>query len=305
MTINLLMKTLCLSYSICFFSGCLVRVQDEIFPRNVELEAAINHVPVHVTDSLRHENHAVISPHIFIPTQKSFSPTLEGQFRPAVPDSFTQFQKTGLEWNQPMINFGIDIDYPFSKNFAYMAGMSSSLSKNRQYLSGYVGVGGYRVDTRLSFRLDLGLLYSQTSFKTASVDVRTYTGLFGSTQDTLYFVDNGNNWHVNFFLNATLNSSRTDWACNYFLQIGILPQTLIDFTPINVVATQPSGLTPKRTFNQLHTSVLWLSATPGLYFTIGTHQRLLVGAKLFTDTQSSLSDRSVLVAPMIQLDWFH
>lgn len=88
---------------------------------------------------------------------------------------------------------------------------------------------------------------------------------------------------------------------NWFVQIGISPQTLTSFVPEQDVWT--TSTTYVRSDQRAQSSVFWISATPGFYFSLGENRRLLLGARLMKEVLSESSKPGIIVIPMFQFDW--
>ncbi len=288
------------------FTGC-VTIKDEIYLQNADIEGTLNQLPVHITERDMVKKSFHLSPHVSVKTNKTYSSTHLGRsYTGQIPDSLTDFKRKDILWDLPSFRFGIDMDYAITNDVAFMAGISSSTGKEYQFTAAYAGVGLYSPDTTLGFRLDVGMQYSENSYRGSSIIVRTTTQFNGSSsKETGYFLDRGKEFHLNLFASLTLNSSHKNWPVNYFLQIGISPQTLTSFTPVYAITTEPYGVTHIVSDERAESSVTWLSVTPGVYVPIGENKRLVVGARLMTDVRSLPESAApgVLVTPMIQLDW--
>jgi len=179
------------------------------------------------------------------------------------------------------------------------------MGNERQFTGGYGGIGLYSADTSVGFRLNVGLQYTDNSYRGATILVRTTSSSGSSSQDVYYFVDRGNESHLNLFANLTLNSSNRDWLFNYFVQIGISPQTLTSFTPKETITTQPYGVTHIVSDQRAESSVTWLSVVPGIYIPVGESRRIVLGVRLLKDIGDILesSESGMLVVPMLQFDW--
>lgn len=283
-------------------SGC-VTVKEEIFLRNVEVGGPVSQPPVHITDEDMKSKTFNISPFVSVSPQRSMTTSLERQYRGTIPDTLVDFQRTGLQWDVAPVRFGLDLDFAASGSVALMGGIFTSIGKERQFLAGYGGIGLFNADTAVGLRLNVGVQYNEMSYTGATVLVRTITTFGGSSsQDTTYFLDRGKESHINLFADLTLNTSNRSWPVNYFIQFGVSPQTIASFTPSQSVAQYPFG-TRIVSDQRVASSVLWISAVPGIYFSIGQSRRVVLGVRLLKDVLSETSSPDVLVIPMMQLDW--
>ena len=292
--------------SVIFFSGCAT-IKDEIYLQNVELEGTLSQLPVHVTDADMKKKKFYVSPHISVNTRKTYTTSNLGRrYGGQIPDSLRDFQRKGLQWNLPTLKFGLDIDYAVSDKVALMVGVASSTGKEGQFTGGYGGLGFYAADTTVGFRLDIGLQYAENLYRGASILVRTTTSYGGSSsQDVVYFVDRGRESHFNLFTNLTVNSSNRNWLFNYFIQIGLSPQTLTSFTPTEAITTYPFGVTHIVSDQRAESSVTWLSVVPGFYFPIGESRRIVLGVRFQSDISNipESTEAGILLIPMVQFDW--
>ena len=285
------------------FVGCGI-IKDEIYLQNVEVAGSLSQLPIHVTDADMQKKTFHVSPHISVSTQKSFITSLERQYSEPIPDSLVDFQHKGLQWNLPSVRFGVDLDYAVSDNATLMGGISTSVGNERQFMSGYGGIGLFTPDTGLSARLDLGLQYNEMSYRSATILERTTTTFGGSSsKQVVYFLDRGKESHINFFASLTINSSNVNQFINYFVQFGVAPQTVTSFTPKEVITQYPYGVTHIVSDQRAESSVVWLSAVPGVYFSVGQSRRVVLGVRFLKDVLSESSEPGVLWIPMVQFDW--
>ena len=282
--------------SLLLLSAC-VTVKDEIFLRNIEVDGSPSQPPVHVTAADSKKGDVTVSPQLSFgsgTTTTSLDPQYEGQ----IPDSLPDFDRKGLHWNMPRVTFGLDLDYAVSNSFALNGGVSASISTGRQYTSLYGGIGLFSSDPVTSVRFDIGVQYVDIQYTGATVILRTIgTG----PQDTIYYLDRGKQFQLNMFANLTINSSDAERGVNWFVQIGISPQTLTSFVPEQDVWT--TSTTYVRSDQRAQSSVFWISATPGFYFSLGENRRLLLGARLMKEVLSESSKPGIVVIPMLQFDW--
>ncbi|MEX2117918.1 MAG: hypothetical protein WEB37_13640 [Bacteroidota bacterium] len=274
-----------------------ISVKDELFLRNIDIEGSPSQPPVHVTSAAREIKSVYVSPSMSI-SSGSLSTTLDKQFVATIPDSLPDFKKTGLSWNLPRFTLGLDIDYAATQSLSLNGAITASIAKNKQFTSFYGGIGLVSADSVTSLRLDIGVQYIDIQYSGATVILRTIgTG----PQDTIYYLDRGKEYQFNLYASLTLNSSRPDLPLGWFFQLGISPQSLTRFVPTNdsygirstyVVSDQ-----------RAESSVFWVTATPGLYFSLPGDRRLLLGVRLMREVLSESSKPGIIVIPMVQFDW--
>lgn len=280
----------------CFLPGC-ISVQDQLFLQSIEVEGSPGQPPVHITGADMKEGSVHASPHLSLGSGTVTAP-LENQYEGPVTSTLADFQSKGLKWKLPRVSFGIDIDYAVSNKAALSGGISASVGKGRQFTSLYGGLGLYSASPNTAVRFDIGLQYVDVQYKGATVLFRT---VGGGPQDTIYYLDQGKDFHLNLYANLTLNSAKEDQFLNWFLQVGISPQTLTSFVPNDVSSGGPGPYVVSD--QRAESSVLWLSATPGLYFDLGDNRRLVFGARVMKELLFESSKPSFVVIPLLQFDW--
>lgn len=285
---------LLLTSSMLLFSAC-VSVKDEIFLQNMKIEGSPSQPPVHVTGADREKGSLYASPHISI-SSGTVTTALDQQYDRPVPDSLTEFKAKGLSWDLPRASFGIDLDYAASNTLALNGGVAASVGEGKQLMSLYGGIGLFSADEDVSFRFDIGLQYSDIRYQGATVILRTA----GSIRDTIYFLDRGKDFQLNLYANLTVNSSNES-GLNWFLQLGINPQTLTSFVPSRGASQDPTPFAVSDL--RAESSVFWLNATPGLYFSLPKDRRILLGVRLMRELSSESSKPELIVIPMLQFDW--
>jgi hypothetical protein len=278
-------------------------VQDTIYLQNVQVQGPASQPPIHVTTQSKGSNGVYLTPHVSINSRTSLSGSLSPQYSGRVPDSLSAFQRKGLDWRLPSVQFGLDLDCGLSDNVALMLGLGQQVVDQRSLWDGYAGIGFRGRGENSAVRLDLGVQLQEVSYDAATVLVHTETPLWGgpSTQ-TAYFVDSDKDTHVNFFASFTVNSTRDDWPTNLFLQGGLSTQKLTNFSPRNS-RMESSFYTYIRTDQRAESSAFWLFAVPGVYFNVGESSRLVLGVRISDQVGIENANPSVLFSPVLQFDW--
>jgi len=281
--------------SLLMLSAC-VSVKDEIFLQNMKIEGSPSQPPVHITSADRKVKSFYASPHVSI-SSGTVTAALDQQYDRPIPDSLADFKSKGLSWDLPRASFGIDFDYAASNSLALNGGVAASVGQGQQLTSFYGGIGLYSADSPTSFRLDIGVQYSDIRYRGATVIHRT---VGSSPQDTIYYLDRGKEFQFNLYANLTINSTN-DGGLNWFVQLGINPQTLTDFVPRRDASNNPSPYASSDL--RAESSVFWISATPGIYFSLAQDRRVLLGVRFLRELSSESSTPGVVIIPMIQFDW--
>jgi len=285
-----------LGSSLLMFSACL-SVKDELFLRNIEVDGSPSHPPVHITGATAKKGTAFASPHVSFGSG-TISTSLERQYEGPIGDTLPDFKPKGLHWDVPRVTFGLNLDYAATDGLALHGGISASVGKGRQYTSLYGGIGLYSASPTTSIRFDIGVQYVDIQYRGATVVFRTVNS---GPQDTLYYLDSGKEFQTNLFANLTVNSSNEDGSLNWFVRIGISPQTLTTFVPNKQATEEPGPYLVSD--HRAESSVFWFSATPGLYFTLPEDRRIVLGVRFMKELQGESSKPDILIMPMIQFDW--
>jgi hypothetical protein len=278
-------------------------VQDTLYLQNVQVQGSTSQRPIHVTAKSTDGKSVYVTPHISINTKTSLSGSLSPQYSGRIPDTLSAFQRKGLNWRLPSVQFGLDLDCGLSHNVALMLGLGQEVVNQRSLWDGYAGIGSLGRGENSAVRLDLGVQFQEVSYQAATVLVHTETPLWGkpSTQ-TAYFVDSDKDTHVNFFASFTVNSTHDDWPANLFFQGGLSTQKLTDFSPKSEVV-QTGFYTYVRSDQRAESSSFWLYAVPGVYFNVGQSNRLLLGMRISDQVGIENANSSVFFSPVLQFDW--
>ncbi len=288
-----------LGFAAFMSSGCAT-VSDQVFLQNAQVKGSANEIPVHAVKAGTKTGEIQISARISSTNARSVSTTLEDQYTGSYPDTLEEFRQTGLHWNMPSLNWGLGLDYALTDRLAFMGGLSLSIVGRETKTTGYAGFGIFNSEAPTGFRLDVGAYFSRTSYKAATILKRHVDPFFGGTptDETYYFYDRGLESHFNIFASITLNSTDRESFMGWFLQLGIVPQGLTEFTPKENV----SGGYNISSDQRAESSVFWLSGMPGLSFNVGSSQRVLVGLRLLYDLSGGSMKPGMLMSPMVQFD---
>jgi hypothetical protein len=278
-------------------------VQDTIYLQNVQVQGSESQPPIHVTTKSTGSKSVYLAPHISINSNTSLSGSLSPQYSGQVPTTLPAFQRRGLNWSLPSVQFGLDLDCGLSDNMALMLGGGQSVVNDRSLWDGYAGIGFFERDKNSAIRADLGIQVQEISYDAATVVERTTTPLWGNPYtERCFFLDTDKETHLNFFAAGTFNSIHDDWLVNPFCQAGFSTQKLTNFSPRN--SRVESGLgTYIRTDLRAESSAFWLFAVPGVYFNVGQSNRLLLGVRISDQVGIENANPSVLFSPVLQFDW--
>lgn len=222
-----------------------------------------------------------------------------------------QYTKNNLNWFLPSVKAGLDIDFKITKNFGLFGGINYSTSSNKNLWGGNFGLGLYGAgESGMAFRLDVGAHIQSISYDAYTVEKVVITGAY-SSEYVLFYHDIDENSNFNPFINLTINSCKTDWLFNFFLNFGYSTQTLADFEPKQLDEKYyedwlfyPDNIYREITYDLRGESTLGLfHFTPGLTFALGENYNLLVGSRFYFITSLNDAATTTFIMPMMQVDF--
>jgi len=290
-----------------FLTGC---VTESVYLQNLSVDGPLILPPVHVTaDSVANSWH--VTPHFSTNSERNMNGRVDGHSRVNANGTYQvdtnqsngtysekdgvntyTFQGENLAWSLPNYTLGLDFDYTLTDHLALSLGLSYSPGKQREYWGGSVGLGYFFYNRGMGGRIEGGIVFQSTAY---TVDyVHVVEPAFSQTSDVTFLHKNGRDMNSNFYGSLTINSMRTDWLVNLFLQVSLSTQTLV-----NVASPQSNGLEELRV-NHLST---FLSISPGLYLILSPSSRVMVGLRLAHGMSIEDASHDFVPMPLIQVDF--
>ena len=126
-------------------------------------------------------------------------------------------------------------------------------------------------------------------------ETETYTG---------FYHDVGESTHLDPYLNLTFNTAFKSWLVNIFINAGYVVQTLFAFNPETTYQYYASTNTEYyRTDKRGAKTAGFFNVTPGVYFYLGDSNRVLIGSRIYLETQIDGAEPNLFILPMIQFDF--
>ena len=304
---------------------------ETLYLQDVQVTGPINQLPIHITDSTD-------TPSVTISARFSYNPEKELKAKtegtPMVnSQGFYQvdtiynngtitYEKTpgvnlypypgqNLTWNFATVTAGLDFDFKLSKNFALFAGVNHAGGNNKSLWGGTGGLGIFGVKNGIAFRIDAGLHIQSISYDAYTIAEVKETDFFGSTEEyVLFYHDRDNSTNFDPFVNFTINTAKSDWILNIFINGGYSLQSLLDFEPKTIdyewfpIPLPPFVYQTTTTIDfRGETTAGFLHFTPGIYFNFAEQSRILIGARFYYETQLNEATKNLFILPMMQVDF--
>lgn len=306
---NRLLCCLLLLTGVLTLNGC---VTETIHLQNLSVDGPLALPPVHVTaDSAANSWH--ITPRFTANSERSMTGRVDGHTRVNARGvyqvdtiqnngsiSYSErdgvntytFEGENLAWTLPRYTLGLDFDYTLTNHLALSLGLSYSPGNPQEYWGGTVGLGYFFYNRGLGGRLEGGVIFQSRSY---TVDyVHVVDPAFSQTSDVTFLRKTGRDMSTNIYTSLTVNSMRAEWLVNFFMQVSLSTQTLVDVT-----SPQSNGLEEMRV-NHLST---FLSFSPGLYLNLTPSSRVILGLRLAHGMSIEDASHDFVPMPLIQLDF--
>jgi hypothetical protein len=287
-------------FCLLVFISCTT-VKETLYLREAKVSGPIMPAPIHLTDSTDTPS-ITISPRFSYNTNNK----LVVETKEWVPPSYVQDSipsTPGLIWDMATINAGVDMDLALSRSFALSFGVNYSSQDNFNSIGGNFGIGLFSYKEGTAIRFDVGLQIHSMRYDAFTIVhgvVEDYWG--GSEEYTVYYHDIGESTHLDPYLNLTFNTAFKSWPVNMFINAGYVVQTLFAFNP--KTTHEHYGLTEYyRTDKRGEKTAGFLNITPGIYFYLGDSNRVLIGSRIYIETQIEGAEPNLFILPMIQFDF--
>jgi hypothetical protein len=209
--------------------------------------------------------------------------------------------ETSLNWNIANITTGIDFDFLISRNFAISFGANYTSKENYNAWGGNFGIGLFSYTKGVALRFDAGLKIQTMNYDAYTVSHIRYSDIFGNEEEYVAFYhDIGESTHFDPYFNLTFNTAYKDWPVNFFINGGYVIQTLFSFEPSTSYFF--FGTYTQSDKRGSSTSG-FINLTPGIYFNFGTSSRVLMGSRIYIETQIGEADPNYFIMPMVQVDF--
>jgi len=283
---------------VLIFTGC-AQIEETLYLRQAEVTGPIVAPPIHLTDSTETPSFTV-SPKFTFNTKNKFTGDVEQRTSYYTRDTAFIPLENSLLWDIATISAGIDMDFALSNKFAITFGANYSSHSNYSNWGGNIGIGflGYKNET--AFRFDAGVQINAMQYDAYTVVHTRVTSYSGGVEEYISFYhDIGNSTQIDPYFSLTYNTAYKNWPLNIFINAGYSIQRLLNFEPRTTYLAFGTY-----TSNDLRGSSTagFLNFTPGVYFSFGESNRILLGSRFFIETLIDKGNPKLFILPMIQLD---
>ena len=296
----------------CTFAGifCLLlfisctTVKETLYLREAEVSGPIMPAPIHLTDSADTPSFT-ISPRFSYNTNNRLVVEAKQYTQTYPNDTIYVPSEHGLVWNMATINAGVDMDFAISNKFAISFGVNYSSQSNFKTFGGNFGIGLLSYKEGTAIRFDVGMQIHSMQYDAYTVVQGTVESFWGETETyTGFYHDVGESTHLDPYLNLTFNTAFKSWLVNIFINAGYVVQTLFAFNPETTYQYYASTSTEYyRTDKRGAKTAGFFNVTPGVYFYLGDSNRVLIGSRIYLETQIDGAEPNLFILPMIQFDF--
>jgi hypothetical protein len=305
--------------------GCGL-TETTIYMQNLAVTGPVNNPPVHVTSGVKRDG-VTISPHFTGSTERLLTGQIAGHtmvdprgafqvdtvwtdgkissFKETPGTNTLSYAGSNFRWDLPASSFGVDMDFTFSGQFAFSAGLSYGSGGGEGFWGGHTGLGILFGGKELAGRLEGGLVFQTLSYHSETVVItRTSQSWFAAPEGSVYFyADDGRTTSTNVYAALTVNSRVETWAVNLFVNIAVSTQTVANIQPQNVVSVNPlfwqgTIVNDARTQD----AATFFIFTPGIYVNIWGTSRFLAGVRVASETELMVRSPGAILEPLLQLD---
>jgi hypothetical protein len=272
-------------------TGCGA-IYQQVYIQDAKVCGPMNHPPVYVTtDSSR------------VPLRISPGFSINRNFQ-MIGKSSESVHPYFLHWKLPDFTIGIGMDIGVSRILSFSLDWNYGSAGGYDSWNGCFGMGLHYACPSVGFRFETGLCLRSLGHDAYTVVVTETHGLFGgSSVDSSFYHDRGNDKSLDFYGLFTLNTNFRRWPVNLFVSTSILRQTFMNYDPetwselvfvtIIPMGTSGANITCRANF---------LSVTPGVFFRLNDRCKLLVGGRFVTALNMDMKSNAA-VTPFMQFDF--
>jgi hypothetical protein len=298
-------------------TGCTIT--QELYIQRVDIKSPVFEPPLLISDSTK-SGDFTLSPYLSFGNNRTFAGSVgshtkvnrygiyqldttysgyQVHLRETPGANTYEYSKENMRWRGPDVTGGLQGEIALGRVASLNLGVLYASTGNQSMWGGNIGIGFRRANETVALRIDGGLHWTPTRYDGETVIV-TRTTIFNTTTEDVYtYHDVGIETNMGFYGSFGLNTRRSEWFLNYFLQIGFARQRLTNYEPRTSTFETPFFFSS--TVNDLRTStyVTMLSLTPGIYLSVGDGERLLLGVRWNRGTTGVTQDH---FAGVVKLD---
>ncbi len=219
------------------------------------------------------------------------------------------YSGTNLHREFPSMTMGLDVDYGVSRLVAFSFGVHYS-TVGATGLTGYhAGIAFRQHRGNSAVRFDAGWQWDE--FLYDAYTVVTERPLSSQSSKVSFYRDRRRDRQGNFYAALTLNSANPDWFFKPFLQLGITNQSISDIRP--VAPQTETWLVPPFFVTSLSSAIVndkrkdfrstQFVITPGFSTDLDESLSILLGLSLNVETNIQEYSKSLMLVPVVRVDW--
>ncbi len=327
------MKTMKIAASIAVLSGSLLAmgcaVSEQVYLQDATVTAPAGSLPVRLANNAQ-PGRLTVSPSISFGAKSSADARVPGHsqvdatghyavdtivgsngylgFRPG--SNPYDFKGTNLHWTTPAINAMLSVDYTLSKTVALEGGVCYASGNGTDLWGGHVGLGLMSEGEVFGMRISGGFQWTPTYYDVSTVVETQFSSPFisGNPIQSAFYRDQGSGSPFGWYAGMTLNTRVDGWVVQPFANVTLSKENFFSFKPANTIVFGSHWLEPeKESTTTAEASAVLVIISPGLSFSVGPTQTILVGARwalvpdMVNQDGSSMPSRGWLT-PFVQVD---
>lgn len=286
-----LIRTLQLAPIAFLLAGCVVT--QKVYLNQADVEGPIASLPLNPRIEEEPPN-LQITPRIAI----GGAETMHGKVTISSRGSYSRSDGS-MTWTLPSTQYGLDVMLHPSANFGLGLGMTLSSVSGRSQSIWRIGMQYSNLREGLGVALDAGIQFSSLRVRARTTVITEINSIFGSGQFVDNFDDTFQKTGLGWYVGLTLNSAFPESRVNFFLNGGVVWQSLLFYSasvPDPIYGPGDGYLIS----SDLHESLAFASVTPGITLELGNQNRLLFGTRLILSIDVDDPEPQPIFQPVIQ-----
>ena len=308
-------------------SGCVV--SEQVYLQDATITAPTGHLPVRVAQDVE-PGKLTISPSLAVSSRTTTDARVPGHSKVGPSGAYvvdTVFNSNGtvelhpgtnaypytgtnLHWKTPSINAMLSMDYTLSKSVALEGGLCYASGEGVDLWGGHIGLGLMSEGEVLGMRISTGFQWTPASYDVNTAVETTIQPLFSSATKvyTTLYNDVGSGSPFGWYAGMTLNTRVHGWWAQPFVNITLSKERFFSYEPSHLVIVRTGWTTVTSSANSTaEASAVLVLLSPGISFSVGPAQRVLIGARWAFAPDMVNQDGSAMptrtwFAPFIQID---
>ena len=219
------------------------------------------------------------------------------------------FSGSNLHRKFPSAVVGLDVDFGVSRITALSVGVHYS-SLDGTGLTGYhAGIAFRQHRGNTALRLDVGWQWEEFLYE--AFTIVTDRPLSSQSATVSFYRDKRKSSQGKLYGALTINSTNPDWYLRPFLQLGMMSQGITDIRPSApqsepwivppfFIAYPSAGIVNDKRREFRSTQFVF---TPGMTTDLDESLSVIIGVAVNVETNIDSYSRSVMIVPVVRLDW--